>query len=94
MAIFPFPENNYTVEKNEESDLVRIIQILLSGIDVAYGIFAGVALSGVYDDATENAVRAFQKIHFLPQTGVVDIHTWNRIASDYNLFERNPVYIG
>lgn len=94
MAIFPFSENNYTVEKNEESDLVRIIQILLSGIDVAYGIFAGVALSGVYDDATENAVRAFQKIHFLPQTGVVDIHTWNRIASDYNLFERNPIYIG
>ena len=94
LGIFPFPANNRTVEKNEKSALVCMIQILLSGLDTAYGIFSDIAISGIYDEATENAVCAFQKRSQLPQTGVVDIYTWNRIAADYNRFAENPIYTG
>ena len=94
IAFFPFPPNGYTVERNEKSDLVCIIQIMLSGIDVVYDVFSNVRISGVYDETTENAVRLFQQINRLPQTGLVDVMTWNRLASDHNRFAFNPVYTG
>ncbi len=94
IAFFPFPPNGYTVERNEKSDLVCIIQIMLSGIDVVYDVFSNVRISGVYDETTENAVRLFQQINRLPQTGLVDVMTWNRLAGDHNRFALNPLYTG
>ncbi len=93
IALFPFPPG-YTVERNEKSDLVCIIQIMLSGIDVAYDSFSDIKISGIYDESTENAVRLFQKINRLPQTGTVDITTWNRLATDHNRFALNSLYTG
>lgn len=92
LALFPFPGDGYTVNKNEKSDLVCIIQIMLSGVGVAYDLFADIGISGIYDTETENAVRAFQKFSRLPQTGTVDVFTWNRLASNHNLFAFNPIY--
>ena len=94
IALFPFPTGGYTVERNEKSDLVCIIQIMLSGIDVVYDSFSDITISGIYDEITENAVRLFQKINRLPQTGSVDVMTWNRLASDHNQFAFNPLYTG
>ena len=94
LALFPFPSGSHTVERNEKSDLVYIIQIMLSGIDVVYDVFSNIRVSGVYDEATENAIRLFQQINRLPQTGLVDVFTWNRLASDHNRFAFNPVYTG
>jgi len=94
LAIFPFPGNGYTVSRNEKNDLVCIIQIMLSGIDVVYDIFSDIVISGIYDEATERAVRAFQKINRLPQTGAVNADTWNRLANDHNRFALNPIYTG
>ena len=93
-ALFPFPKNGYIVERNEKSDLVFIIQIMLSGIDAVYDIFSDVKISGVYDEKTENAIRTFQKINRLPSTGTVDVYTWNRLANDHTRFAFNPVYTG
>ena len=94
VALFPFPPNGYTVERNEKSDLVRIIQSMLSGIGVVYDAFSDIQMSGIYDETTENAVRLFQRISHLPQTGLVDVFTWNRLAGDHNIFANNPLYTG
>ena len=94
VALFPFPPNGYTVGRNEKSDLVCIIQIMLSGIDVVYGSFSDIKINGTYDEITEKAVRHFQKINRLPQTGIVDVFTWNRLAGDHNRFALNPLYTG
>ena len=94
LALFPFPPGGYTVERNEKSDLVSIIQIMLSGINAVYDVFSDVRISGIYDETTETAVRLFQQINRLPQTGTVDVFTWNRLASDHNRFAFNPVYTG
>ena len=67
---------------------------MLSGIDVVYDVFSNVRISGVYDETTENAVRLFQQINRLPQTGLVDVMTWNRLAGDHNRFALNPLYTG
>ncbi len=94
LALFPFPGNGYEAARGEESELVYIIQILLSGIEVVYDIFSGTDISGVYDEKTEAAVRAFQKFNRLPVTGNVDSVTWERLADDHNRFAFYPIYTG
>ena len=39
--------------------------------------------SGVYDEATRDAVIAFQAFSGLPQTGITDDATWNLLYDDY-----------
>ena len=93
-ALFPFPGNGYEVSSGEKSELVYIIQILLSGIEVVYDIFSETDISGVYDEKTADAVRAFQKLNRLPVTGTVNAETWSRLASDHNRFAYYPIYTG
>ena len=94
LALFPFPGNNYEVMQGEESDLVYIIQILLSGIEVVYDIFSKTDISGIYDEKTARAVRTFQKLNRLPVTGSVNAETWDRLANDHNKFVFHPIYTG
>lgn len=94
LAFFPFPSGDYTVRKGEKSELVYLIQIMLSGIDVVYDLFDDIAINGIYDEKTENAVRIFQRIHRLAETGIVDGETWDQLALDHNRFALNPLYTG
>jgi len=40
-------------------------------------------VDGVYGESTANAVRKFQNIFGLPQTGIVDYPTWYKISEIY-----------
>ena len=65
------------------NDVVRIRREL-NRISRNYPAIPKIPTEGtVYDSATEEAVRAFQKIFNLPQTGVVDKATWYRIHYIY-----------
>ena len=94
LALFPFPGNGYEALPGEKSNIVYIIQILLSDIEVAYDVFSQTDISGIYDEKTENAVRTFQTLNRLPVTGTVNAATWNRLASDHNLFAFYPIHTG
>ncbi len=59
----------------------RTIQVQLNRISRNYPAIPKIGdVSGDFDYATEEAVRAFQNIFNLPETGVVDKATWNKIA--------------
>lgn len=92
LSIFPFPRGNYQTHMGEKSDIIYIIQIILSAISVVYDEFENVTLSGTYDASTSDAVSEFQKINNLPQTGLVDRITWDSLAENYNEFSDNPLY--
>lgn len=62
---------------------VRTIQEQLNTISDSYPSIPKVAVDGIYGPATANAVRIFQQIFNLPQTGVVDIGTWYAISRIY-----------
>ena len=94
LALFPFPGNAYEVKHGEKSELVYIIQILLSGVEVVYDVFSKLDISGIYDEKTEDAVRTFQKFNRLPVTGTVNAETWDRLADDHNRFAFAPSYTG
>ena len=76
-----WPGSNLTV--GSRGDNVRIIQTQLNRIAENYPAIPRIAVDGVFGPQTANAVRAFQRIFNLPQTGVVDLATWYRISFIY-----------
>ena len=62
---------------------VRTIQNQLNRIAQVYSAIPTVAVDGAYGPQTANAVRAFQGIFNLPETGIVDFATWYRISNIY-----------
>lgn len=62
---------------------VMQMQEQLNRIAQNYPALPTIAADGIYGPATQNAVKEFQKIFGLPQTGVVDYRTWYKISEIY-----------
>lgn len=62
---------------------VRQIQEQLNLIGEFYSSIPVLIPDGIYGERTADAVRAFQKIFRLPQTGIVDYTTWYKISDMY-----------
>ena len=62
---------------------VETIQDQLNRISQNYPLIPKSAVDGVYGARTEEAVKVFQSVFNLPQTGVVDYATWYRISDIY-----------
>lgn len=62
---------------------VETIQDQLNRIAQNYPLIPKSAIDGVYGPNTEEAVKVFQSVFNLPQTGVVDYATWYRISDIY-----------
>ena len=62
---------------------VETIQDQLNRISQNYPLIPKSAVDGVYGSKTEEAVKVFQSVFNLPQTGVVDYATWYRISDIY-----------
>ena len=76
---------NFPIRLGYSGDFVRILKLQLNRIGENYP-----AIPIIEDDTVffttdlEEAVKAFQKIFSLPQTGVVDKSTWYKIKYIYN----------
>ena len=62
---------------------VRAIQGQLNRIARNYPLIPKVAEDGIYGPKTEKALKTFQQIFTLPQTGIVDYATWYKISDVY-----------
>ena len=70
----------------DEGDAVALLQLVLRGLEGAYPI-SGVPLDGRFGEKTETAVRLFQRIAGLAQTGRADRRTWRALAQAYDGME-------
>ena len=87
-ALEPSPPNILLGEGSAGND-VKFIQVRLNRISTNYPSIPKIpAADGVYDTATGDAVREFQRIFSLNQTGMVDRSTWYKIQSVYNAVKR------
>lgn len=68
---------------------VRAVQYYLNVIAYFNGNLNTLPIDGVYGEDTVNAVRVFQQFYGLPETGVVDRDTWNKIREIYDSIIRN-----
>ncbi len=73
----------YDLEVGSFGESVLTIQEQLNTISEAYPAIPKVSEDGIYGNGTANAVRIFQSIFNLPETGVVDYRTWYRISEIY-----------
>ena len=76
-----WPGYNLTV--GSSGDKVRMMQMQLNVISDAYPLIGKIQADGIYGENTAQAVRTFQKVFDLPQTGVVDFKTWYKISEIY-----------
>ena len=73
----------YDLEIGSYGESVLTIQEQLNTISESYPAIPKVSEDGIYGTSTSNAVKIFQSIFNLPQTGVVDYRTWYRISEIY-----------
>lgn len=73
----------YTLEIGSSGDKVRQMQEQLNVIAGAYPAIPKITADGIYGPATEAAVRKFQSVFGLPETGTVDYRTWYKISEIY-----------
>lgn len=73
----------YALSIGASGDKVRQLQNQLNRIARNYPAIPTVTPDGIYGPATAEAVRIFQGIFDLPQTGVTDYPTWYEISDIY-----------
>lgn len=88
----PYPGTPLVV--GSQGDYVRIIQEYLNKLSEVYTEIPSVSVTATFDEATQEAVIAFQNLFGLEPTGFVGPATWNAIADEYNNLikgeEKNP----
>lgn len=73
----------YNLDIGSSGNKVRQLQEELNRIGDNYKKIPKLAVDGIYGENTANAVRIFQGIFDMPQTGVVDFPTWYKISDIY-----------
>lgn len=73
------------IRKGERHPHLYLVQGMLKVLSDTYGSIGAVSFSGILDEATEDAIFAFQQLSGLPATGRLDKHTWKHLALQYPL---------
>ncbi len=73
----------YNLNIGASGDKVMQIQQQINRIAQNYPAIPRIAADGIYGSNTANAVRTFQRIFNLPQSGIVDYPTWYKISEIY-----------
>lgn len=73
----------YDLNLGTSGQKVRQAQEQLNAISTVYSALPSINPDGIYGPATAEAVRTFQSVFGLPQTGVIDFATWYKISHIY-----------
>lgn len=73
----------YNLDIGASGQKVQQVQEQLDTIAAVYTAIPRIAADGIFGERTQAAVRAFQKIFDLPQTGIIDFATWYKISQIY-----------
>lgn len=83
IAAIPSSYPGSPLRRGSTGTSVRILQKQLSRIAKDYPSFGKPAVTGTFDEATENSVKKFQKQFSLTADGVVGRATWNKVSFIY-----------
>ena len=91
LDIFPRVPDGYSVTLGDEYFLVSVVQFLLGELRIIYDSFIPLLISGVYDEATAENIRIFQRKNKLSETGTVNKETWDALVEAWNKNAANYV---
>ncbi len=80
-VIDSFP--GYNLKPGDQNAAVQTIQKYLYHIRLRYTDIPEVRVNGMFDSNTANAVKIFQKQFRIPENGIVDEVTWNKLNDIY-----------
>ena len=83
--VYTEPYPGVVLRRGDVGPSVLTFKRYLNFISSYFFDIMSLAENGVFDTRTQNAVRQFQTIFSLPQTGQVDQLTWNTIADVYRV---------
>ena len=83
LADIPESYPGRALRRGDSGAAVRVLQRQLDRIAKDYPAFGKPAATGVFDEATETSVRAFQRYFSLTVDGVVGRATWNKVSYIY-----------
>ncbi len=72
-----------TIALGETNASVTLLQYMLSVLSQFISSLPALSITGTYNDATSQAVSAFQQYAGLPATGTVDQSTWQSLFSQF-----------
>ena len=78
----PYP--GYPLVRGQQGSEVALLQEYLNFISDTYTEIPKLNEDGIFGPATENAVKAYQRIFGLNPNGIVAAATWSAIADTYN----------
>lgn len=73
----------YNIKEGDQKGSVRTIQKYLFQIRKKYSNIPEIIISGTFDSNTVNAVKIFQRNFQIPDNGIVDEITWNKLNDIY-----------
>ena len=73
------------IRKGERHPHLYLVQSMLKVLSEVYGSISDLTVTGILDDATEDALFVFQQLSGLPATGRLDKQTWKHLALHYPL---------
>ena len=73
------------IRKGERHPNIYLAQGILAVLSDTYRSITAPGLTGLLDEATADALAAFQMLSGLPMTGHLDKHTWKHLALQYPL---------
>ncbi len=76
------------LKRGDSGEDVYLVQVRLNRIGKNYPSIPPVAADGIFGGDTEEAVKAFQRIFYLSEDGVVGRGTWYRIAGIWSAVKR------
>ena len=74
-----------TFRRGDEHHYMNLVQAMLKLLSQVYREFPVVALTGVFDAPTEEAVVYFQRLSNLPANGILDKTTWKHLVLQHAL---------
>lgn len=93
LPITPFeaPLGGGVLSPGDKGEIVCILQTMLLLISAVHDPIGDIAVTGIYDEVTEEAVKMLQLAGGAEPNGIVDILTWNIIARLFNHYVKYPM---
>lgn len=76
-------QHEYDISTGAEGNLVKSLQYYLAVIGAYYESVLPVPVTGYFGEQTNRSVKSFQRVFGLPETGIVDLETWNDLYRAY-----------
>lgn len=78
------------LHNGSNGDPVKLMQLWLSAAGIFYPSVPEISVTGIFGEETENALKAFQHVFELNETGRIDRPTWNTLYRAHASIVRTP----